>query len=220
VREVQQQAAAQGIRVNIRTDASRVRVNYSLGGAPVEEWFTAMTTSLGMPAPSFNMFTGRVGQSLNYTNGADHIFAVRAPQGQLDAEEKFFQLIMGSVQMNPQWEARVQAAIATLMAQDSKGAMDRSAIATKAAEDQRRITRETYENTNKSREHSMAAWSQYMRGVQTYRNPSTGEMVELSNRYDHAWAGSDGTYVVTDSSTLNPNSSMQGSWTRLEQVKR
>jgi hypothetical protein len=163
---------------------------------------------------------GRMGQALYYTNSADHVFAMRAPQGQLDAQEKFFQLLMGAVRVDPQWQARVEQVIANLQAQDTKGANDRSAIALKAGQDQAKMIHDSYQNATNSREHSMEGWSQYMRGVQTFRNPATGETVELSNQYDHAWAGPDGTYLVTDSPNFNPNSSLDGHWTSLEPVPR
>lgn len=217
--QLQQGAARQGMRVNIRTDVSRVRVSDMINGTPAEEWFTAMTSSASMAGPSFNVRVGRMGQALYYTNGADHVFAMRAPEGQLDAQEKFFQLLMSNVRVDPQWEARVEQVIANLQAQDIKGANDRSAIATRAGQEQARMIHESWQNATSSREHSMANWSQYMRGVQTFRNPVTGDTVELSNQYDHAWAGPNNTYIVTDSANFNPNSSLDGHWTSLEPVR-
>lgn len=219
-RQLQQMAAQQGTRVNIRTDAGRVRVSYTQGTEAVEEWFTAMTFTIGMAGPSFNVRTGRGGQVQYYTNSADHLFALRAPQGQLDAQDKLFQLILGTVKVNPQWQARVEQAIANLNAADIKGANDRSAIATKMGQDMARMSQEVYKNASESRDHSVANWSQYLRGVQTFRNPATGDTVELSNSYDHAWEGPDNTYVVTNLNNFNPNSSFDGHWTQLEAVQR
>jgi hypothetical protein len=218
-RQLQELAAHQGMKANIRTDAGRVRVSYTQGAEPVEEWFTAMTFAISMPGPSFNIRTGRAGQALYYTNSADHLFALRAPQGQLDVQEKLFQLILATVKVNPQWQARVEQAIANLNAQDIKGANDRSAIVTKTGQDIAKMTQEAYRNATDSRAHSMANWSQYMRGVQTFRNPATGDTVELSNMYEHAWAGPDNTYVLTNSSNFNPNASLDGHYTSLERVQ-
>lgn len=219
-RAAEQAAARQGVRVNLRTDAARVRVASVQGGQPSEEWFTAMTTSVGMAGPTYNVRSGRMGQALYYSIAADHVFATRAPQGQLDARERLFRLILGTVRVDPQWEARVRQVIANLQAQDSKGAMDRSAIATQAGQDMSKMIHDSYQNATTSREHSMESWSQYMRGVQTFRNPNTGDTVELSNEYGHAWAGPDNTYLLTDSGSFNPNSSLNGNWTQLEQVRR
>ena len=56
--------------------------------------------------------------------------------------------------------------------------------------------------------------------MQNFRNPVTGENVQLDNRYGNAWASGDGEYVVSESSSFNPNSALQGNWTRLEPVHR
>lgn len=221
--EANRELQATGLRgLTARTDVGRVRLRYSLGSAPVEEWVTAITYAASQLGPSYNMRTGRMGQARNYTNAADHIYAMRAPQGELDKYDRFFQLIMSNVRVDPQWQARVQQVIANMQAQDSKAAMDRSAIATKYAQDSSKIIHDTYQNATTSRDRAMEGWSQYMRGVQTFRNPNTGEKVELSNQYGKAWAGPNNTYVVTDSASYNPNSdrSLSGNWTSLEPVRR
>ena len=57
-----------------------------------------------------------------------------------------------------------------------------------------------------------------IRGVETYRNPDTGEKVELSNLYGNAWSNGRDEYLLFDSPTPDPNTFMQEKWTRLEQV--
>jgi len=218
-RAAQQTALRQGMRVNIRTGAGRVRVSYDSGGQAVEEWITAMTTTIGVAGPAYNVRTGRAGKTTYYSSSADHVFAVRAPAGQLDAQERFFRLLMATVRVDPQWEARVQQVIANVEQQDINGANQRSAIATQAGQQMSRMIHDAYQNAAAGCEHSMESWSRYMRGVATFRNPDTGETLELSNEYAHAWAGPDNTYVLTDSGSYNPNSSLNGRWTQLDPVK-
>ncbi len=217
---IQQSSAAQGIRAQVRADVARLRLAYSLGGQPVEEWLTAITSSGGVPAPTYNMYTGQMGQALFYNCGADHIVALRAPQGQLDAHERFFRMVLSTVRIDPQWQARVMQVIANMTASDIKGARDRSAIIAQSNRDISNIINETYENRNRSQDRIMEGWSQYMRGVETFKNPYTGETVELPNQYGHAWAGPNGEYIVTDSGLFDPNVTLRGDWTRLEQVRR
>ena len=219
-RQAEQAAARQGIPVRVRADVASARLSYGVNGQPVEEWLIATTFSSGIAGPSFNMNTGRMGQTLFYTCGGDHVFGLRAPQGQLDAQESFFRMVLSTVRVDPQWQARVTQVIANMQAAEIKGARDRSAIITKSGQDIGNIISQTYENTNRSRDHAMEGWSQYTRGVETYRNPNTGEMVDLSNRYGHAWAGASNEYIVTDSANFDPNVSLRGNWTRLEQVRR
>jgi hypothetical protein len=219
-RELEQIAAQQGIRVRVRLDVARARLSYQSNGQAVEEWLTAMTFATGMPGPTLNMYTGRMGQTTFYTCGADHIFALRAPEGQLDTQEKFFRTLLSTIRVDPQWQAQVTQVIANMQAADAKGVHDRTEIITKNGQDISKIIHDTYQNSTQSRDRSMEGWSQYMRGVQTYRNPYTGDTVELSNQYEHAWAGPNNEYVVTDSANFNPNAALQGNWTRLDAVQR
>ena len=117
--------------------------------------------------------------------------------------------------MDPEWEGRVRQVIAQMMAKDASSAAERSAIIAQAGRAEAADIKGAFDNANKSRDHSMEGWSQYMRGVQSYKNPNTGETVELSNSYEHAWAGPDKQFVLSDSPNFNPNASMQGNWTQL-----
>jgi hypothetical protein len=110
--------------------------------------------------------------------------------------------------------------IANMQATDTKGAADRSRIITQSGKDIGNIIHQTYENKKQSDERVAQGFSQYIRGVETYRNPATGETVDLSNQYGHAWAGNNGEYILSDSANFDPNVAVRGNWTRLEQVKR
>jgi hypothetical protein len=59
-----------------------------------------------------------------------------------------------------------------------------------------------------------------MRGLQTYRNPTTGEDVKLDNSYAHAWASGNGEYVLSSAPGFNPGQVLQGSWTELQPIRR
>ena len=55
---------------------------------------------------------------------------------------------------------------------------------------------------------------------QEFRNPSTGEVIEASDQYNHQWLSSDGkTLIQTDDHSFNPNGvvdPVRESWTELE----
>ena len=57
------------------------------------------------------------------------------------------------------------------------------------------------------------------RGVQTFRDPSTGATFELSNQYDHAWLNGSNQYVMSDDPNFNPNGTLNGNWTSLQVVR-
>jgi hypothetical protein len=55
------------------------------------------------------------------------------------------------------------------------------------------------------------AADQNLRGVQTFRDPSTGQTMELSNQYDHAWLNGNDEYIMSDDPNFNPNAQLSGS---------
>lgn len=220
IRQYEQQAAQAGLRMRISGDVGKVRLEHALAGQPAEEWITALTFASGTMGPSYNMATGGMGQTTYYTCGAELIFGLRAPKGELDAKDKFFMMVLSTVKVDPQWQARVNQVMGNISAAETKGAADRSKIIAQNGRDISKIINDTYESSSKSHDRAMEGWSQYMRGVETYRNPSTGETVELDNKYGNAWAGSNGQYIVSDQAGLDPNTMNMGSWTRLEQVRR
>jgi hypothetical protein len=65
-------------------------------------------------------------------------------------------------------------------------------------------------------------FSQYIRGVETYQNPTTGKTVDLDSKYGHAWVSPDGVYLLTDQVGFDPNSvpGNTQTWTQMQQVKK
>jgi len=59
---------------------------------------------------------------------------------------------------------------------------------------------------------------QNIRNVQTFRDPTTGNRMELSNLYDHAWLNGSNEYVMSDDPNFNPNGNLSGSWNQLQAV--
>jgi hypothetical protein len=219
VRQVEAQMARAGVAMQFRVDTSKVRIAYDLKGQAEEEWVTGATFARGMPMPTFNPMTGQMGRALSYACGAEFLFGLSAPKGRLEASEKLFRAILGSIRVDPEWEARVAQVQANIHATELKGAADRSRIIARSAEDTRQIMSETYERRQASQDRMSQQWSQYMRGVETYRNPSTGETVELSNRYGNAWSNGKNEYLLSDSPGFDPSTVTRENWTRLQPVK-
>ena len=206
-------AARQGIPLRIRGDAARIRLEYSLNGQPFEESLAAIVVAADTTLPT------PFGPTLFSNFGADHLLAARVPQGQLDREERLLRVIMGSIKVDQQWQWRVQETVKRMEAEAAAQAGERARVLARASQDTARIIHETYQNSSRSREHSMEGWSQYMRGVQSYRNTTSGDTVDLPSEFGHAWAGPNGQYLVTDSATFNPNQS-GGTWTKLEPTRQ
>jgi hypothetical protein len=148
-----------------------------------------------------------------------HVVGERAPQGHLEGSEKFFETILSTFRVDPGWQARVTRNAQQMQQIELKGIRDRSAIVSKNAEDIRKIQQEGYENQQRTQEKSAFAFDQVIRGVETYRNPDTGETMELSNNYGHAWVNGQGEYLLSDSPNFDPNTVFKENWKQLEHVK-
>jgi hypothetical protein len=83
-------------------------------------------------------------------------------------------------------------------------------------------TRTTYmhmsANAQRVSDQGFRATDQNLRDVQTFRDPTTGRQVELSNQYGHAWLNGANEYVMSDDPSFNPNAQLSGSWNELQPV--
>jgi hypothetical protein len=211
--QLQQQAQQYGTRQRVYMDTARVRIGYDLKGSKVEEWLTAVVTTRQSVMPSMR------GQSSNYNASARLLFGMRAPAGKLDAQEKLFKAIIASMQIQPAWQARVGQVQQNIAATRAKGEADRARIRAQSAEDVRKIQNDSIRNQQHAQDVQHQQFSQYIRDVESYRDPNTGQQVELSNQYGHAWSNGAGEYILSDSPNFNPNAHVNGSWTQMEQVK-
>ncbi len=216
-RQNQQSAAQYGLRQQIRPDAVRGRLKYNLNGKPVEEWIYVTTIITGTLGPSFNAQMQPT-QAYTYSCVAT-IVAERTLQGQLDSSEKFFELINSTYRTNAQWQARVSGTASNVQQAELKGVRERSAIVSKTADDISNIRRQQFENQQRSEDHVFQQFSENTRGVDTYRNPASGETIELSNQYGHAWVNDRGEYLLSDQEGFDPSVTFKENWTQLQHVK-
>lgn len=61
-------------------------------------------------------------------------------------------------------------------------------------------------------------FSQYIRGVETYRAPD-GHPIELPSGYNNAWTNNLGEYILSNSPNFNPNVQLKGNWHQLQPVR-
>ncbi len=73
-------------------------------------------------------------------------------------------------------------------------------------------------NAQRASDQGLRATDQNLRDVETFRDPTTGRKVELSNQYGHAWLNGANEYVLSDDPNFNPNAQLSGSWNQLQPV--
>lgn len=212
-------SAQAGFRISVRSDVARARLQYAQNGRSAEGWVTALIFTRAWPAPTFNPMTLQQGQALYYASWAQ-MFDLRAPSGQLDASEKLFEMIASTVRVDPVWQSRVNAVQSNIAAAQVKGAADRSAIISKSNAEISKMIVQGHQERSKAHDRAMENYSQALRGVETYRNPNTGETFELSNQYGHAWVNNQNEYILSDQESFDPNVALKtGNWTALERTK-
>jgi hypothetical protein len=194
----------------VHTEAARARLAFDDdGGRPVEEWFTAVIVVRALPAA----------RGVAYDWHAIMVMSLRAPKGKLDANDKLFKLIASTIHPEPEWQTWSNGVIASLYKKKAEEEAKQSAM---IAEFQKHVA-ETINGVVANRErgsyNSSFGADQLTRGVQTFRDPSSGATFELSNQYDHAWLNGSNQYVMSDDPNFNPNGKINGDWTSLQPVR-
>lgn len=80
------------------------------------------------------------------------------------------------------------------------------------------MNREAWEQQQASHERISRRFSEYIRGVDTYQNPVTNQPVQLPGGYGRAWTNALGEYIVSGSSSYNPNIGSSTNWQPLQRV--
>ena len=199
-----------------QTDAARLRVRYDDGAT--EEWLTAGVLQMAMQVMSSGAaMQGRMEMTTQYISSASRVFGFRAPAGRLDEQERLFATMVASVQVNPAWDAALNRLALNLAQIQIQSAAERSRIWSEAAAEVSRIRMEAWENQQASQDRIAQAWSQTMRGVETFVEPGGAATVELQSGFDNAWSNGVGEYVLSDRPSFNPNTVFSNqNWTRME----
>jgi hypothetical protein len=193
----------------IRTDAIRARVEYALNDKPMEGWLTTAVV----------MRTFRVGRGSLYDLHAIDVMAFTAPKGKLAGNDKLMRVMMTSVRLTPEYSTVTNKYIASFyQMQAKKEAMIDQINANLQNEITQTYLQMSANSARASRQGFLEA-DQNIRGVQTFRDPSTGQTMELSSQYDHAWLNGANEYVMSDDPNFNPNAQLSGSWNQLQAVR-
>ena len=192
-----------------RVDAIRVRMAFQKDDKPMELWY-----SVALVTQAY-----RVGQGYLYDLHAVGQVALGAPKGELDAKDKLFKVVIGSIQPLPRYIAFTNKWIASYYQTQAR----KEAAMDKIQADLDNFITQTYQhmsaNAQRVSDIGFHATDQNLRDVQTYRDPSTGRTMELSNQYGHAWLNGANQYVMSDDPNFNPNSALSGSWNELQPVQ-
>ena len=138
---------------------------------------------------------------------------------QLDSNEKLFKVMAFNISHEPRWDAQINAMVAQLYRQQQIEEAKRSQMIAQFQQHVADTVNEVTANSMRGANQAAFGEDQVIRGVQTFRNPQTGDTFELSNLHDNAWLNGNNEYVMSDDPSFNPNAQLKGSWTALQPVR-
>jgi hypothetical protein len=213
----------------ITAEAGRLRLNGDFQGKPSEMWLVALATHRTEPLPG--------GGTVAF-HDLPLLAVLFAPPGQLDRNDKLLMTLLSSVQIDPEWTRNAQYFVASLyekingayatvnrihqqMQQDNaNAAAQQQAIRDDTANYRSKVMSSVAANRSAALDHSSQQFALYMGDQAIYKDPSTGEKVQMSSQYGHVWASTTGNtndYILTDSPSYNPNGQAgSAGWTQME----
>ena len=87
---------------------------------------------------------------------------------------------------------------------------------TRHSEEIRRMYSESYRLRSESQDPISQSFSEYVRGVDTYKNPYEGRPVQLPSGYNDAWVNSRGEYLLSNDAGFNTNAGDTTEWRRMD----
>jgi hypothetical protein len=192
--------------------AARTRIEYQEGAKLFEEDIYSVIVYTQVPmTPGLTWW------------GPERLFGFRAEKGQLDRQAPLLQAIFASVRVSRLWFAHVlqvrEAWIQNQM-QAIRNAAELSRYIARTSNEISDMQQQAWENRQASEDRSARAFSEYIRGVETYRDPYAGREVQLPTGYSDVWASRDGEYILANDPNFDPNVSARGTWQRIDPSHR
>jgi hypothetical protein len=212
----------------ITAEAGRIRLTGKFRGKPADMWLVALATHRTENYP---------GGPVTF-NDLPLVAVLYAPPGELDKNDKLLMTLLSSVQIDRDWihndelyvamlYQKINGAYATVnkihqqMAEDdARAAAQQQAIRNDTANYAQHVYSTVAANRAASLDHSSQQFALYMGDQAIYKDPATGQRVQMSSSYSHVWASTTGNtndYIMTDSPSYDPNGHAgSASWTQMQ----
>jgi hypothetical protein len=195
--------AAQTPSMPAQTRAGRFRYSYMLSGRAMEEDIYCVLSYTSAPAVQTVYWSPL------------QLYSIRAEKGQLDRQTKLMQVIASSVRVNLQWFNAYQQVWAMWQANVMQSIQNAGNLSRYIAGINNEITamnRQAWNDQQTSQDRISRRFSEYIRGVDTFRNPINNQPIQLPSGYSQAWANPSGEFIVSDSPSYNPNVGSTRNW--------
>jgi hypothetical protein len=168
---------------------------------------TLMQTIVTMP--------GAFGQQIKtYQCYVSMRIVLKHPKGKEAAARQLLGILLSNTRVNPEWGAAVQTTFQAIQqgAQNTLGQIIQITTQTQS-EISNNITRK-WEKAGNS-DNNTKAWSEYIRGVDNWTEAG-GNKVELTAGYSNGWSKSDGSYILTNDVSFDPNIAFGETWAQMK----
>jgi hypothetical protein len=145
-------------------------------------------------------------------------YSFRTHQGQLDRLTPVMNTSINSLRKSPEWFGflmYVQNLFLDRMAQGIRNAGRISDTITRNTAEIGKMYEDSYRSANESQDRIGRSYSEYIRGVETYRSPYEGRPVQLPSGYDGVWVSRSGEYILTNQPGFDPNAGSAVEWRRM-----
>ena len=183
----------------------RVRYEYQVGSQPWEEdvYVTLVYTPNAM------------GTFWSVTSA----YSFRAPRGQLDRLTPVMNTTVNTLRLSPDWYGEYMYVQKLFFDRMNQGIRDAGALSeriSRNSEEIRQMFSDSYRRRCESDDRISRKYSEYIRGVETYRNPYEDRPVQLPSGYSNAWVNRSGEYILSDQAGFDPNVGSNVQWRRIE----
>lgn len=151
--------------------------------------------------------------------GIQSAYAFRAPRDQLDRMTPMMSTTISTLRLTPDWYSGfmyVQKLFTDRMNQGIANAKALSDTITRNSEEIRKMYADSYRQRQESEDRISQSYSEYIRGVETYKNPYEDHPVQLPSGYNDAWVNSRGEYMLSNQAGFDPNVGDTTEWRRME----
>lgn len=149
----------------------------------------------------------------------ERAYSFRAHQGQLDRLTPVMYATINTYRLSPNWYGYlmyVRKLFNDRMAQGIRNAGIISDTITRNTAEIRKMYEDSYRKANESQDRISRSYSEYIRGVETYRNPYEDRPIQLPSGYDGVWVNRSGEYLLSNHPGFNPNEGSTTEWRRMQ----
>jgi hypothetical protein len=207
----------------LSSDGARVRIGYTLDGKQMEEDIFCVVTKV-VTQTGF-----KLSKQENIFWTAEALYAFRASAGHLDAVGQACMASVKSFRINPQFlmacraESKrilnMRAMMAKMMQQmaaNQRRSLQQLGDLSHSISDAGDSIMDGYYERSAAYDRMGENYSEAIRGVDSYIDPTSDFNPELPGGYDNAWSNGLGEYIVSNDNLFDPNQNSTMNWQQLE----